>query len=195
MIVLIAPEQDITNEFEILHQLFQVGLEYYHLRKPHKDLNSYKAYLNEIDPYYHNRIVIHQYHNLANDFNLKGLHFQELKRQETSIETRNDIRNTSHMSISSSFHSVEELTQCEFLFDYHLLSPVFSSISKAGYHGKEFNVNGIPKNIIGMGGVTTKNLNEFDALGYQGVGVLGGIWSSKTPIKDFKYILNHYSNN
>jgi len=49
MIVLIAPEKDISNEIELLHQLFQEGLEYYHLRKPFKDHQEHCDYLNAID--------------------------------------------------------------------------------------------------------------------------------------------------
>ena len=45
MIVLIAPENDIPNEIEILYQLFQEGLEYFHLRKPNK---NYKEHLSLI---------------------------------------------------------------------------------------------------------------------------------------------------
>ena len=96
-------------------------------------------------------------------------------------------------TISSSFHEPEELENCTFEFDYHLLSPVFSSISKEGYQGRGFDVNHIDKTIIGMGGVTTKNLAEFDLLGFNGVGVLGGIWNSKTPIKDFKLMIKHFN--
>ena len=36
MIVLIAPEKDIKDEITILNQLFEAGLEFYHLRKPEK---------------------------------------------------------------------------------------------------------------------------------------------------------------
>lgn len=49
MIVLIAPEKDIPNEIEILQQLFEEGLEYYHFRKPDKNYEEHVAYLNQID--------------------------------------------------------------------------------------------------------------------------------------------------
>ena len=41
MVVLIAPEDDVTNEIEILHHLFEEGLQYYHLRKPNKDYSQH----------------------------------------------------------------------------------------------------------------------------------------------------------
>ena len=81
MIVLISPETDIPNEIEILTKLFQEGLGYYHLRKPQKDNVAYRTYLNSIESCYHNRIVLHQHHELINEYNLKGIHFQEQKRK------------------------------------------------------------------------------------------------------------------
>lgn len=191
MIVLIAPENDLDNEITILNKLFEAGLNYYHFRKPHKNYEEHKAYLNQISERYHNRIIVHYFHELVNEFNLKGIHFQEQKRRDThNIEQY--LSNYKANSVSSSFHEPEELQQCEYLFDYHLLSPVFSSISKKGYEGKGFDVNHIDKKIVGMGGVKTDNLSEFTKLGFKGVGVLGGIWNSKTPIDDFKIMKQYF---
>ena len=41
-----------------------------------------------------------------------------------------------------------------------------------------------------MGGVTTENIAEFTKLGFKGVGVLGGIWKSKNPVKSFLNLKN-----
>lgn len=188
MIVLISPESDVPNELEILTQLFQGGLEYYHLRKPNKNYQEHCDYLNQIDSQYHNRIVVHYFHELINEFNLKGIHFQEQKRRDC-LDTPSDyftkFDNMFGKTISSSFHEPRDLETCSFEFDYHLLSPVFSSISKQGYEGRGFDVNDINKTIIGMGGVTTENLTEFEKLGFKGVGVLGGIWNSEDPVGNF----------
>jgi len=190
MIVLIAPEQDIPHEIKTLEQLFEQGLQYYHLRKPHKSYKEHCDYLNQIDKKYHNRIVVHYFHELVNEFNLKGIHFQEQKRINHIDDPSNYFTNLNMFgkTISSSFHEIETIENCTFEFDYHLLSPVFSSISKKGYMGRGFDVNHIDKIIIGMGGVTTINLSEFDNLGFNGVAVLGGIWNSTAPVKDFKKI-------
>ncbi|WP_077401838.1 thiamine phosphate synthase [Cellulophaga omnivescoria] len=194
MIILIAPEKDIPNEIEILHQLFNAGLQYYHLRKPHKNIQEHKAYLNQIKPEYHNRIVVHYFHKLINSYNLKGIHFQEQKRRDTIDNPTRYFKdlNMFGKTISSSFHDPEELNSCYFEFDYHLLSPVFNSISKKGYEGRGFNVNHINKTIVGMGGVTAENLSKFNTLGYKGIGVLGGVWNSKNPLEAFKQINEAY---
>ncbi|WP_282143420.1 thiamine phosphate synthase [Cellulophaga baltica] len=195
MIVLIAPEDDITNEIEILHQLFEAGLFYFHLRKPSKNYQEHCDYLDLIDEKYHNRIVVHYFHELVNAYNLKGIHFQEQKRID-HIDNPGQYFKPLNMygkTISSSFHDPDVLKACEFEFDYHLLSPVFSSISKKGYEGKGFKVSHIQKRIIGMGGVTENNIEELHELGYQGIGVLGGVWNSGSPLAAFTAMQHYYN--
>lgn len=194
MIVLIAPEKDIENEILILTQLFESGLEYYHFRKPNKSYQEHCEYLEAIDTKYHNRIVVHYFHELINKYNLKGIHFQEQKR-------RDHIGNPGHYfkdlnlfgkTISSSFHEPKELEDCYFEFDYHLLSPVFSSISKQGYKGKGFDVNYIDKLIIGMGGINANTIAKTMELGFKGVGVLGGVWNTNNPVESFIELKKEY---
>lgn len=195
MIVLIAPENDIPNEIVTLTRLFEEGLEFYHFRKPSKNYKQHGAYLNQIDKKYHNRIVVHYHHELVNEFNLKGIHFQEQKRRDHIDNPSNYFKNLQMFgkTISSSFHEPEDLANCYFEFDYHLLSPVFSSISKKGYEGRGFDVNHINKKIVGMGGVTPDNLSEFDTLGFKGVGVLGGVWNAENPVGIFKQMRQYFS--
>jgi thiamine-phosphate pyrophosphorylase len=190
MIILIAPEKDISNEIEILHQLFEEGLECYHFRKPFKNYEEHVSYLNRIDKKYHDRIVVHNFHELINEFNLKGIHFQEQERKDSIDNPGKYFKNLEMYckTISSSFHEPEDIENCYFEFDYHFLSPVFTSISKEGYEGRGFDVNHIDKTIIGMGGVSSKNIESFKTLGYKGVGILGGIWNSNNPVDSFKEI-------
>jgi thiamine-phosphate pyrophosphorylase len=195
MVVVIAPENDVQDEISILTQLFEAGLGYYHLRKPCKTYDEHSKYLNQIDKKYHNRIVVHFYHELVNTYDLKGIHFQEQKRKDC-LDTPSDYflgLNMYGKTISSSFHDIETLTTTDFEFDYHFLSPIFSSISKKGYTGKGFDVNGIDKTIIGMGGVSTTNLSTFTELGFKGVGVLSSIWHSTSPLTNFKTIHKYFN--
>jgi thiamine-phosphate pyrophosphorylase len=195
MIVLISPEKDIKNEMVILNQLFDAGLEFYHLRKPLKNIQEYSAYLNKIETKYHNRIVVHEFHELINKYNLKGIHFQERKRRDY-IDNPGQYFKSLNMygrTISSSFHELEELENCEFEFDYHLLSPVFSSISKKDYEGKGFNVKNSDKLIIGMGGVDLSTISDIFKLGFKGIGVLGGVWNMQNPLQSFIDLKNKYT--
>ncbi|MCG8741269.1 thiamine phosphate synthase [Tenacibaculum finnmarkense] len=194
MIVLISPEKDVANEMQILHQLFEAGLECYHLRKPFKDYQEHIVYLNQIPEKYHNKIVTHYFHELVNEYSLKGIHFQEQKRRD-ALENGSRYFIGLKMigkTMSSSFHEPEELANCDIEFDYHLLSPIFSSISKKGYQGRAFDVNNIDKTIIGMGGITSETISKTLALGFQGIGVLGGVWNSQNAVESFKKIQKEF---
>lgn len=194
MLLLLAPEKDLSNEIEILTQLFQEGLSYYHLRKPTKNYQEHRAYLDQIAPKYHDRIMLHHCHELLQDYNLKGLHFTAQKRRELltkGIQSFLDIKKMGK-TISSSFHEIKEVLDCTIDFDYHFLSPVFSSISKKGYQGRYFNVHQIDKRMIGMGGINATNVEETIQLGFNGIGVLGGVWNVENSVESFKNIKQHY---
>lgn len=194
MLVVLTSEREIENEGALLNQLFSAGLEVLHLRKPTLDKTGYTALLHTVEQQYHNRIVTHQFHELCNDFRLKGIHLQEQPRLDLGekLETYvNDFKDR-HFSVSSSFHQPEVLAKCAVDFNYNLLSPVFASISKAGYEGKGFDVNAIPKIIIGMGGINDKTIEKTFDLGYKGIGVLGGVWNVDDPVDSFKRIKVNY---
>ncbi|WP_313115338.1 thiamine phosphate synthase [Aequorivita sediminis] len=195
MLIVIAPEVTISEETNTLNQLFEAGLACYHLRKPKMNLDEHIAYLNAIHPKFHNRIVVHLFHQLANEFHLKGVHFQEQARKTLLKNKTTDYFKAfqaNSLTISSSFHSPEDISNCTMDFDYHFLSPVFTSISKKEYTGRKFDVNNIDKTVIGLGGVSADNIKKIKALGYNGVGVLGGIWNTDNPVESFKKIKDSF---
>jgi len=194
MLIVFTSEIDIPNEAMLLNQLFEAGMEVLHLRKPFKNYEEHIACLNLINKEYHNRIVVHHFHELVNTFHLKGIHFQEQKRKEV-LENGNGYFNGLKMlgkTISSSFHEPEELENCAFEFDYHFLSPVFSSISKKGYQGRGFDVTHIDKMSIGMGGINVDTVSKASSLGYKGIAVLGGVWNTENPVHSFIQLKREY---
>ena len=158
--------------------------------------------MNRIDVKHHDKIITHYFHELAVEFNLKGIHLQEQVRIDFGTDLEKYVmENSKTLSVSSSFHNPSDLESCSVNFNYHLLSPVFSSISKQGYEGKGFDVNGTNKIIIGIGGVNEQTIDATLNLGYRGIGVLGGVWNSKDPVEAFLSIkrkydeLNHSNSN
>lgn len=194
MLILISPEKDFKNEISILNQLFETGLECFHLRKPTKNKDEVMSYLNQIDAKFHNRIVLHSYHELVNEFNLKGIHFSENMRIQYIDHPSQYFINLNMFgkTISSSFHEIQEVENCYFEFDYHFLSPVFNSISKENYQGRNFNVTDVDKGIVALGGITTENINQLKDLGFIGAAVLGSIWNAKNPLEYFKNLRSNF---
>lgn len=187
MLIIITSENSTPNEADKINMLFKAGLECLHFRKPSWNKEAHIKLLNNINSEYHHRIVTHHFHELINDFNLKGIHFTEQKRKDHIDNPGQYFKGLSMFgkTISASFHSPKDLQDCYFEFDYHFLSPVFSSISKQDYEGRGFEVNHIDKRIIALGGIKEANIKDAYRLGYKGVAVLGSIWNTLKPIVNF----------
>lgn len=194
MLILITPEQNIVNETELINQFFEAGLQILHLRKPHKNYAQHLAYISAINEAYHDRIMIHYHHELAEDFLLKGIHIQEQPRVEMGEDFGLYVGQYTSQGydVSTSFHNAGEIMLYkEIPLIYNLLSPVFTAISKPGMQGKAFDVNAIEVPVIGMGGVNASNLKEVKALGYAGVGVLGGVWNAENPLESLSSLVKN----
>ena len=96
------------------------------------------------------------------------------------------------------FHSLKELGNYKGKYEYAFLSPIFDSISKAGYKSKFSDrlynfllfhpelintVNG--KNIIALGGIDEDKIELARKAGFAGVAAVGAIWNNKNPVEKF----------
>lgn len=187
MIIVLTSERELENEADTINLLFQNGLEVLHYRKPTFDIEEYRELLHKIEPEYYNRIMIHQFHELCEEFKLRGIHIQEQPRLNLNEKLKEYVSGytANNFKVSSSFHAKNDIKNCNVDFEYVLLSPVFSSISKEGYKGKGFDVTDLDEFVVGMGGINQDTLQATFDLGFRGVGVLGGIWNTKDPIASF----------
>ena len=128
ILIVISPEQSGEHESGFVSRMFEQGLDLFHLRKPYWEENQMEEYIRSIAPDFHNRIVIHDHFGLAGKYNLKGIHLHERKRKQ--------LANEKEKPISTSFHSMEELSNNNYPYEYVFLSPVFDSISKPGYKSR-----------------------------------------------------------
>ena len=195
MLIVLTSEKPLQDEANKINQLFHNGLETLHLRKPSFDTEGYKGLLNSIEQSFHNRIMIHQHHELCAEFHLKGIHIQEQMRLNLGEKLGkyvNSYKNDGY-TVSASFHTKKEIQFNSGTFDYVLLSPVFHSISKKGYEGKGFDVSDLNECIIGMGGINEKTAIKAYKLGFQGIGVLGGVWNTENYLESFLAIKNTLS--
>ena len=187
MLIVLTSERLLDQETKHLNHLFSEGLELLHLRKPGFTEGDYRQYLSRIEPLYYPRIMIHHEHPLCVEYGLRGVHLQEQPRRDLEKKLEGYVASYSQkgFKVSSSFHAIEELETYAHHFEYVFLSPVFSSISKAGYEGKGFDVSSIEKKVIGMGGIKVDTVDKAQQLGFAGVGVLGGIWNSPDYLQSF----------
>ena len=179
--ILISSENlPLEYETHIVNKLFEIGLKNFHLRKPNVDIEFYKNYLNKINSKFHSKIVIHDYYELMNEYNLKGIHFNK----RNFIKYYSYLSNSYQKSISC--HSFEEIEKFQkFNFDYLFISPIFNSISKENY-SSNYNIDYYSNklksrnynNIIALGGITFDKISLLKDAGFLGIAVLGDIWKN-----------------
>ena len=182
MIILFTPEQDHPQEMEIIHALFEACLERLHLRKPWATKNDYKAYLNAIPTEHLHRVYIHQYHDLKEEFPTIHLH---LRNQ--------DLPNEHFKAETTGAHSVEEALEKLKSFEEVYLSPVFPSISKAGYESQALlsiaHLSAKKRSrIIALGGISNSNIEKAKLLGFNHFAILGILWQAKDPLESYRLL-------
>jgi thiamine monophosphate synthase len=155
----------------------------FHLRKPGLTESETEEIILQINSNFHNRIVLHDHFPLAAKYRLKGVHLNS-RNPEANFRGEYWCR----CSISRSCHSLEEVAANKDRCNYVTLSPVFDSISKAGYNAgfsyqalKDASENGIiDSKVVALGGISSSNIQSVKKLGFGGVAVLGTVWNRAT---------------
>lgn len=186
MIVITNPFS-IINEFQIIQQLFEEGLEWLHVRKPAYSEKEMRSFLSHIDDKFYPKLVLHEQHHLRNEFKINNMHLKENERVDV---LQNFQKTVSYLS--TSVHTINDFNELSTYFDCAFLSPVFESISKEGYgknstiletivHRTNFNTK-----LVALGGINKNNIKIALDSGFDSVALLGSIWLDEYPIQKFK---------
>lgn len=199
-LILVSDPGKIEGEHELVNEVLELGLDYFHLRKPDYTKKEIEAFLRRINPKYIKKVMLHSHHMLVGKYNIGGFHFpKSFLQNEDHIKLLELIKNARkrRLRIGTSVHSLQDAANLKG-FNYYFLSPVFDSISKEGYKTKfdyevlrEF-INDISSNkdqpeAIALGGIDENNIAKIKDFGFSGVALLGAIW------KDFKVENFNYS--
>lgn len=188
MIVITNPSA-ISGEISIIDSLFEEGLSLLHIRKLEFSEIEMVEFINQIKVKFRSNLVLHSHHQLAEDFGISRLHFSERDRKDYRDFA---VRFSKPCRYSTSTHSIEDFNSLEKDFEYAFLSPVFKSISKEDYFSEKdlfkaltFRTNTNTK-VIALGGIDPENIKKTLENGFDDVALLGSIWNSETPVKQFK---------
>ncbi|MFV5686850.1 thiamine phosphate synthase [Flavobacterium sp. GB2R13] len=190
MIVITNPTP-IENEINLIHQLFKEELQLFHVRKPDFSAAEMKLFLSKIEMEFLSKLVLHQYHELAEDFGITRIHFTKKTRIETSEENLKKWKER-EFKLSTSIHNMADFEKLSDVFDYAFFGPVFESISKPNYISnldfkKELEQRKNNKtSLIAVGGITSDKIKTTLKYGFDDVALLGTIWNSNNPIENFK---------
>jgi thiamine-phosphate pyrophosphorylase len=190
MIVITNPIP-IANEIDTIHSLFENRLELLHIRKPDFSEEEMKEFLSEIKSDYRQQLVLHSHHNLASAFGINRLHLTQNIRKEICSETLY-LYNEQGVRLSTSAHDIESFNDLRIFFEYGFLSPVFPSISKIDYRSDTDLFESIKSRtnfstqLVALGGMSSENIRRTIESGFDNVALLGTIWKSNNPIKNFR---------
>lgn len=190
-LILISPAEERADEIPVVRELFLRGLERYHLRKPEWSFDRVRALVAALPPSARARLVLHQHHTLADEFELGGLHWADTAAAP-------ELPPHNGRLASRSCHDFATFDRAVRSYDSVLLSPIFPSISKPG-HGSRRSFDrallreklavtdrlGRRADVFALGGIDGSNTQECADLGFDGVAALGAVWLARDPIDGF----------
>lgn len=193
-IILMTPPDIKDNEISTIIQLFEYGLNTLHLNKKNMSTRKTKDYIKQIPHIFHNRIVIHYHHELAFQFNLKGIHFTQYHLEKTfrnwclfqkeKIFRKKFIHTRTYRKISDAFNKEK------YFFDYYFLNNVFNKITNdfnVGYHPLRINeIQKTNKKFIVKGGINIHTALKAKEYGFHGICLNSFIWNAEEPIKQMQ---------
>jgi thiamine-phosphate pyrophosphorylase len=197
-IIVVSSSAPTEAEAELVKEMFELGLERFHFRKPDLSTREMVVFLKKIPDYFHERIMIHSHHRLAGKFKLGGIHLTKshLKKPLRLWFNRQflNIKNPGYLT-SVSFRKLSSLYSDKNQYSYVMLSPVFDSLTGNFHSGfNEFSLRAAlgktRHKVIARGGTKAENLLIARDLGFDGVAFGSCIWKSASPIKELERILN-----
>ena len=162
----------------------------FHVKKPGLTRDELKAWLQCFEVEDQARMVLHQQHDLAKEFNLKGLHLNELHRKNGVVGDY----------VSTSYHDLQLARTFDEKLAYFFCSPVFESISKKNYSPSvRWNIHhetaDFKSKAFALGGINEESLPKAIELGFKNFAVLGAIWNQPNPTKAFQLFCKSWSTN
>ena len=177
MTIVITLPHFFDGEAERIVQLLRRGdVDVMHLRKPESARQEMEALIRAIPADLHGRLVVHDHHELAMAYALRGIHLNG-RHPEAPAGYGGQL--------SVSCHSLAELAERKREpFAYLSLSPIFDSISKQGYRAaftaeelERARQEGIiDRRVMALGGVTFDKLDAVRQMGFGGGMILGDAW-------------------
>ncbi|ULT24404.1 thiamine phosphate synthase [Sphingobacterium sp. E70] len=128
MIIALTAAEEFTSELQTIHALFEQGLDLLHLRKYHFSDEQMQRYVASIDATYHDRLVLHSHPQLSNALHINRIHLNEHHRRNGIFDPQ-----LTNCICSTSVHHINQFNTLDKCWNYAFLSPLFPSISKAGY--------------------------------------------------------------
>ncbi|WP_212001101.1 thiamine phosphate synthase [Chitinophaga sp. HK235] len=197
MIWIITSPERIYEEEKIIADLLQAGAHRILLRKPSWQPREYMALLDKTDPSCYARIIVRDNFQVCQRFPVGGLHLSGKVRESMNCREL-QLCLQRYRNCSTGIHDMADITSMAPQFTTLLLSPVFDSISKAGYNGRF--AQPLPdkkgRQVLGMGGIDASNISRLKDWHYDGAALLGAIWQQpEQAVNNYQRIQAQWNSN
>ncbi|MGE9291018.1 MAG: thiamine phosphate synthase [Puniceicoccales bacterium] len=190
----ISPEIEVAGEVGTVCDLLEAGLDAYHLRRPDEPEERTAHFLESLPDDIRPRVVLHQKHEWVDEYGLGGYHWKD-RADWGECAPEICLQRRTGRSLSRSAHGRAGLVKPRVDWDYIFVSPVFPSISKAGYgsdqSGFEWEqaVRDYPaESLMALGGIKVDTAQQASKLGFAGVVLHGYLWSNEDPVDAFRSV-------
>lgn len=194
----ISSSRNTSGDPKIITELFENGLNRFHLRKPAMSTKDMRLLIEAIPQHFHDRIVIHSHHKLAGTYKLGGIHLTDVHRKRrfsTWLRMKLLMMKTQQLTVSTSFYKLGDVYTNEEGFDYVMLGTIFTRVNgsfNAGYseHSLRAAIGKSTVPLVARGCVTADQVPVCAELGFYGVAFGSAIWNAESPVKAWCDILS-----
>lgn len=198
-LIVISSSLERPGEVDEVIRMFELGLGYYHIRKPRMSRRALAEYITSFPAEYRPRIILHSYHALAYKYRLGGIHMSRKHRHRGRLyRWKIRMRRLRHpgLIVTRTYHKLSDLQNDKRRYTYAFLSPIYDSIThptlSGGFSKRALLiVNDTARQpILAMGGITPDRLADVHDLGFSGAALHGIVWSAdSSPAVVFKQAL------
>jgi len=190
--IILSYPNAIPKEHECLIALFEAGLTHFHIRKQTLSEAELRTYIQRIPSSFHNRLILHHHHQLAQEFAVKGIHFNRWNPYTTNT--------SENLLLTQASHSFDDIRNLATNIHYSFLSPIFDSISKKKYYS-QFSVPDLKdffhtyqgnSQVIALGGIDERKVQLAKEIGFHGIAVLGCIWEPLVETQNIATVIRKY---
>ena len=176
-LVIMTKSTFFVEEDKILTALFEEGMDSLHLHKPDSSPLYSERLLSLLPERYHKKIIVHEHYYLKNEYNLSGIHLQQLT---DPVPEGVRGRKADYVFLEKIFDSIEDPTQKA---SFNLLQ-----IEEAAKKGL------IDRHVFAVGGMHLDNIKLAKEYGFGGVVIRGDLWNHFNIHNeiDFKALIAHF---
>lgn len=197
-LIVISASKTSATEPKITTELFENGLNWFHLRKPSMSTDDMRKMIESIPEHFHNRLIIHSHHKLAGTYKLGGIHltsFHRRRKFSTWMRIKLVLMKNDSITLSTSFHKLGHVYTNKEGYNYILLGTIFDRLGgnfNTGY--SEHSLRAVTEKtsipLIARGGTTAAVIPQCADLGFQGVAFGSYIWNSASPVQAWCEIMS-----